>query len=88
MKDFRAKIPKATDLGKKKNLIFAPNPSDQSFLSAVCLLSSPICPGSILPHPSTNHPIKPTFLTASSHDTGTLSVSPEVSSGNEMVLGR
>lgn len=37
---------------RKKNLIFAPNPRDQSSLSPVCPLSSPICLGSILPHPS------------------------------------
>lgn len=73
--DFSGKPTKAFGLGrKKKNLIFAPNPSDQSFLSPVCLLSSPICLGSILPHPSINHPIKLTFLTASSHNTGAFSV--------------
>lgn len=59
---------------RKKNLIFVSNPGDQSFLSPVCLLSSPICLGSILPHPSTNHPIKLTFLTASSHNIAALSV--------------
>lgn len=53
---------KAFRLGGEWDLIFVPNPSDQSFLSHVCLLSSPICPGSILPHPSTNHPIKRTFF--------------------------
>lgn len=67
IKLFEPKPSKAAALGeggrtkKKKNLIFAPNPSDQSSPWPVCLLSSPICPALFWPiHPQTA-PIKPTF---------------------------